>query len=84
MIPPLTTGGQSYVSRVVGCEGGDLLDVEPVDVVLEQAKQRQVEGGQPGLLTLEQHTLGYSGWERLISSYNPMHQPHHLLQFLLL
>lgn len=38
---------------VVDDEGGHLLHVEPVDVLLKEAEERQVEGGQPGLLALE-------------------------------
>lgn len=34
-------------------EGGRLLDVKSVDVLLEQTKQREVEGGKSGLLALE-------------------------------
>lgn len=34
-------------------EEGRLFDVESVDILLEQAKQGEVEGGQSGLLALE-------------------------------
>lgn len=38
---------------IVVAEEGRLLSVEPVDVLLEQTKQGEVEGGEPGLLALE-------------------------------
>lgn len=34
-------------------EEGRLFDVESVDILLEQAKQGEVEGGESGLLALE-------------------------------
>lgn len=41
------------MAGVVDREGGNLLDVEPVDVLLEEAEQRQVQRGEPGLLALQ-------------------------------
>lgn len=45
-----TTRCQAYI---VVAEGGGLLNVKSVDILLEQTKQREVEGGESGLLALE-------------------------------
>lgn len=42
-----------YIVGVIDGERGDFLHIQPVDILLEQTKQGQVEGGQPGLLALE-------------------------------
>lgn len=42
-----------YIVGVVGDEWGNFLHIQSVDVLLEQTKQGQVQGGQPGLLALK-------------------------------
>lgn len=45
-----TTRCQAYI---VVAEWGGLLNVQSVDILLEQAKQREIEGGESGLLALK-------------------------------
>lgn len=52
-IPFPTTRCQAYI---VVAERGGLLNVKSVDILLEQTKQRKVEGGKSGLLALKWHS----------------------------
>lgn len=43
----------SYIVGVVDREWGDFLHIKPVDVLLKETKQGEVQGGQSGLLALK-------------------------------
>lgn len=47
---------QSYAAGEAVGQGHGIFNVEPVDVLLEEAKERQVQSSQPRLLTLK-HTI---------------------------
>lgn len=49
----LATRWLPYIVGVVDGERGYLLHIQPVDVLLEQTKQGQVQRCQPGLLALK-------------------------------
>lgn len=47
------TRRRPYIVGVVDGEWRYFLHIQPVDVLLEQTKQGKVQGGQPGLLALQ-------------------------------
>lgn len=49
---------------VVNGEGGNFFHIQPVDILLEETKQGQVQRGQPGLLALKNKPVSQQNFSR--------------------